>query len=216
MSGPHALARLSLATLALSAGLVSASCTPLGDPALAGHFEENFDRDDLGEMWNNTGASWRIVDGELAIDHARNRPLWLRRQIPRDVRIEFDARSMSEEGDIKVEVFGDGQSRALTDSYTATSYVVIFGGWGNSLNVLARLNEHGDDRVEARGLRVEAGHTYHMRIERRGSTITAWADDQELVTMNDDAPLRGAGHDHFAFNNWEAPVFFDNLRITAL
>jgi hypothetical protein len=34
--------------------------------------------------------------------------------------------------------------------------------------------------------------------------------------MNDDAPLRGAGHDHFAFNNWEAPVFFDNLRITAL
>lgn len=215
MSGSH-LTRLLLTAFALTATLTHASCTPLGDPALAGNFEENFDRDDLGDLWNNTGASWRIVNGELSIDNARNRPLWLRRQLPRDVRIEFDARSMSEQGDIKVEVMGDGQSRALTDSYTATSYVVIFGGWGNSLNVLARLNEHGDDRVESTGMRVEPGHTYHMRIERRGSVITAWADDQELATMNDEAPLSGAGHDHFAFNNWEAQVFFDNLRITAL
>jgi len=215
MFGPY-VSRLSVSALALSAALTGVSCTPLGDPALAGEFKENFDRDDLGEMWNNTGASWRIVNGELSIDNARNRPLWLRRQIPRDVRIEFDARSMSEQGDIKVEVMGDGRSRALTDSYTATSYVVIFGGWGNSLNVLARLDEHADDRVESHGMRVEAGHTYHMRIERRGSVITAWADDQELVTMNDEAPLHGPGHDHFAFNNWEAQVFFDNLHITAL
>ena len=108
------LSRLSLSPLALAVALTSVSCTPLGDPALAVHpsrradFEENFDRDDLGEMWNNTGASWRIVNGELSVDNARNRPLWLRRQIPRDVRIEFDARSMSDQGDIKVEVMGDG------------------------------------------------------------------------------------------------------------
>ena len=211
-----------LPALALSLTLPACVCEERStDPVIgASGFTDDFERAELGSAWNNTGANqdgtWRIENGALTVRDAHNHPLWLARVLPRDVRIEYEVRSMSPEGDIKCEVFGDGRSAAIEASYTATSYVVIFGGWGNQLDVLARLNEHGDDRVEARGLRVEAGHTYHMRIERRGSTITAWADDQELVTMNDDAPLRGAGHDHFAFNNWEAPVFFDNLRITAL
>jgi hypothetical protein len=70
--------------------------------------------------------------------------------------------------------------------------------------------------VEARGQRVEVGRTYHVRIERRGQQITAWVDDQELVSMTDTDPLEGRGHDHFAFNDWEAEIHFDNLRITAL
>ena len=210
-----------LRTLALSAavalGPLVGSCTPQGDPAIGpSGFSDDFERQELGDLWNNTGASWRIVDGELVIRNARNRPLWLRRALPRDVRIEFDVRSTSPEGDIKCEVFGDGTSRATTESYTASSYVVIFGGWGNSLNVLARLDEHGADRIEARGRRVEVGRTYHMRIERRGQTITAWVDDEELVSMTDPEPLEGRGHDHFAFNDWEVEIHFDNLRITAL
>jgi hypothetical protein len=204
-------------TFALCLCPLAASCTPQGDPAIGpSGFSDDFERQELGDLWNNTGASWRIVDGELVIRNARNRPLWLRRALPRDVRIEFDVRSTSPEGDIKCEVFGDGTSRATTDSYTATSYVVIFGGWGNSLNVLARLDEHGADRVEARGRRVEMNRTYHMRIERRGQTITAWVDDEELVSMTDPDPLDGRGHDHFAFNDWEVEIHFDNLRITPL
>lgn len=208
-------------TLVLAAaaalGPLVASCTPQGDPAIGpSGFSDDFERQELGDLWNNTGASWRIVDGELVIRNARNRPLWLRRALPRDVRIEFDVRSTSPEGDIKCEIFGDGTSRATTESYTATSYVVIFGGWSNSLNVLARLDEHGADRVEARGRRVELNRTYHMRIERRGQTITAWVDDEELVSMTDPDPLEGRGHDHFAFNDWEVEIHFDNLRVTPL
>jgi hypothetical protein len=211
----------SLRTLVLAAaaalGPLVVSCTPQGDPAIGpSGFSDDFERQELGDLWNNTGASWRIVDGELVIRNARNRPLWLRRALPRDVRIEFDVRSTSPEGDIKCEVFGDGTSRATTESYTATSYVVIFGGWGNSLNVLARLDEHGADRVESRGRRVELNRTYHMRIERRGQTITAWVDDEELVSMTDPEPLEGRGHDHFAFNDWEVEIHFDNLRVTPL
>jgi hypothetical protein len=211
------LAPLASTLTALWLGALCASCTPQGDPTIGpGGFFDDFEREELGELWNNTGAPWRIIDGELVIRNARNRPLWLRRALPRDARIEFDVRSMSPEGDIKCEVYGDGTSRATTESYTATSYVVIFGGWGNSLNVLARLDEHGADRVEVRGPRVEPGRTYHMRIERRGQTITAWVDDQELVSMTDPSPLEGRGHDHFAFNDWEAELHFDNLRITPL
>jgi hypothetical protein len=34
--------------------------------------------------------------------------------------------------------------------------------------------------------------------------------------MDDPNPLEGRGHDHFAFNDWEANLSFDNLRITPL
>jgi hypothetical protein len=193
------------------------ACTPQGDPAIGPEgFSDDFNRDDLGDLWHNTGGRYVLHDGWLNVQGARNRPLWLRRRLPRDVRIELDVRSESPQGDIKLEVFGDGSSRATTDSYTATSYVVIFGGWNNSLNVIARLDEHGDDRAVGPRRPVEAGRTYHLRIERVGSRITAWADDQELAHMDDPDPLTGRGHDHFAFNDWEADVWFDNLRITPL
>lgn len=210
-----------IATAVLSvvsaASLALAGCTPQGDPGIGPEgLSDDFEREDLGDLWHNTGASWRIVDGRLNIRNARNRPLWLRRTLPRDVRIEFDVRSESPEGDIKVEIFGDGSSRATTESYTATSYVVIFGGWGNSMNVLARMDEHGADRVVGARRRVEMGRTYRMRIERRGSRITAWVDDEELVSMDDPRPLEGPGHDHFAFNDWQAELWFDNFRVTPL
>jgi len=179
-------------------------------------FSDDFERDEVGDDWHNTGGRYRIQNGWLNVRGARNRPLWLRRRLPRDSRIEFDVRSESPQGDIKVEVYGDGSSRATSDSYTATSYVVIFGGWNNSLNVLARMDEHAEDRAVGPRNPVEMGRTYHMRIERRGERVTAWADDTELVHMDDPEPLEGRGHDHFAFNDWEADLWFDNFRVTPL
>ena len=136
--------------------------------------------------------------------------------LPDDVRVEFTVRSESASGDIKVELFGDGVSKATSESYTATGYVVIFGGWNNSLNVVARLDEHGADRVVGPKLRVEPGKTYRFAMERRGSLLTVHVDGVELMRFDDPEPLRGRGHDHFAFNDWEAKLAFDDLRITPL
>lgn len=203
--------------LLVSLALVTAACTPQGDPAIGPDgFSDDFERADLGDLWHNTGGRYRIENGWLNIQGARNRPLWLRRRLPRNARIEFDVRSQSPQGDIKIEVFGDGSSRATSESYTATSYVVIFGGWNNSLNVLARMDEHAEDRAVGPRRPVEMGRNYHMRIERQGNRISAWVDDEELVTMDDPEPLAGQGHDHFAFNDWEADLWFDNLRIEPL
>lgn len=179
-------------------------------------FVDTFDRATLGPDWNNTGGPYELRDGMLHVQGARNRPLWLRRALPDNVRVEFDVRSKTSDGDIKVELFGDGVSRAETLSYTATGYVVIFGGWGNRLNVLARLNEHGDDRVVGPARPVVVGHQYRMKIERRGNTLAAWADGDKLGEMVDGVPLRGKGHEYFSFNNWESDLWFDNLRITPL
>jgi len=193
-----------------------AACVPRGDPALDGVLVEDFNRSELGTLWRNTGGPYQLIDGKLKVRGARNKPLWLRRTLPRDVRIEFDVRSESPDGDIKVEVYGDGTSKATQLSYTATSYVVIFGGWHNTMNVIARLDEHADDRVVGTPKKVVPGQTYRMKIERKGDTITSWADGTLLAKMKDPRPLWGAGHDHFAINNWDAEVWFDNLKITPL
>jgi Domain of Unknown Function (DUF1080) len=212
----HALRSCLRSLLLCLLACASLRCLPRGDPAVGDGFKDNFERKELGAAWRDTGGGYRIVDGQLKAHGAHNKPLWLRRTLPRDVRVEFDVRSQSQEGDIKVELYGDGVSKATEASYTATSYVVIFGGWGNSKNVIARLNEHGSDRAEGKRNPVVVGRTYHMKIERKGDTISAWADDQLLAQMKDDNPLWGSGHEYFAFNNWQAELWFDNLKITPL
>ena len=203
-----------LAAIALAQ---AAACTPQGDPGIGAQgFDDDFERGEIGPNWLSTGGSYAIRDGMLRVKGARNKPLWLRRTLPRDVRVELDVRSDSPEGDIKLELFGDGVSKAEKASYTATSYVVVFGGWSNSLNIIARMDEHGDDRVVGPPYKVVQGKTYHMKIERRGATIKAWVDDHELAKMTDSQPLEGPGHDHFAFNNWQSELWFDNLRIEPL
>ncbi len=103
-----------------------------------------------GPEWVATMAGiWRIEGGRLCGEHAHNHGIWLRRTLPVNARIEFDAVSQSTDGDLKAEYWGDGRSFATALSYTnATSYLTIFGGWHNKSHVLARLNEHGSDRKE--------------------------------------------------------------------
>ena len=206
------------ALLALAGGFALGGCgRSTGSVPLQQRFEDRFERARLGPDWLDTAdGAYQIVGGKLRARGAHNHPLWLRKRLPRDVRIEFSARSESPDGDIKAEVFGDGRSAATEDSYTATSYVVIFGGWRNRLSALARMNEHGDDRKTRASPTVVQGRTYRFRIERRGATVAWWLDGDQMLSMQDPAPLEGTGHEHFAFNDWEAEVWFDDLVVTPL
>ena len=53
---------------------------------------------------------YRIAGGKLTVSNAHNHPAWLRRRLPHDVVIDVDALSKSPAGDIKLELFGDGES----------------------------------------------------------------------------------------------------------
>lgn len=185
-------------------------------------------KDDLGPDWLPMRTSaWRIEDGQLCGEGAHNRGIWLRRTLPVNARIEFDAIAHTEDGDLKAEVWGDGHSYATGTSYTnATSYLAILGGWKNSIHALARLNEHGVDRKEIRVDKdsddprqraVVRGQRYSFKIERTdGKTIRWSVDGVEYLSWSDPAPLAGLGHDHFGFNEWEAKVCFDNVKVTPL
>jgi hypothetical protein len=195
--------------------LVGTGCTierrPEGKP-----YADDFDRAELGPAWRNTGANYHLDKGELVVSMAHNHPLWLTSPIPRDALIELDAWSNDDAGDIKLEVWGDGKSYAKSLEYTATSYVFIFGGWHNRLAVIARMNEHGADRKEKAGFPVEKGRKYHFRIERRGGQIDWQIDGQPFMAYDDKRALDGPDHAYLGFNDWEAELHFDNLKITPL
>jgi hypothetical protein len=206
---------------------VTALGQPSSDPLLTTVFQDSFERTSLGADYRPTSGVWQIQGGRLCGQGAKNHGVWLARRIPDNTRIEFDAMSASEDGDIKAEFWGDGRGAATSVSYTnATSYLTIFGGWKNSFHVLARINEHASNRRE---IRIEPGTNdfraapvrpnlfYHFKVERTDSRTVRWlVDDLEIHALEDPAPLRGAGHDHFGFNNWDVPVCFDNLVVTPL
>jgi hypothetical protein len=211
---------------AKSPGTQRARSAP-SDPALSGVFRDDFERAEPGPEWRTASKAWRIEDGELCAQAARNHGIWLKRTLPTNARIEFDARSSSKSGDLKAEMWGDGVSGATSVSYDdATSYLIIFGGWHNRFHVLARLDEHGEDRLERRtdgtspdpkAKPVKPGQRYHFKIERGdGRTVSWWVDDELMFELEDPEPLTGPGHDHLGFNNWMVPVCFDNLQVTPL
>jgi hypothetical protein len=191
----------------------------------------------------STGGHYRTVGGALLSPGVKNNPLWLKAKLPQNVAVEFDARSQSPEGDIKVEIFGDGTDHA-------SGYVLIHGGWNNQMSIIARLDEHGASlnqlnqdalriaaekklpnaslkdtgvftpytrmRVEANPYPVQLGRTYRWRIERRGSMLTWFIDGQKFMEFDDPFPLYGDKNDRFAFSSWEAQLFFDNLKVEQL
>jgi len=187
-------------------------------PKLTHSFSETFDRADLGPGWNDTGGGYQIQDGHLRIKGAYNHPLWLRQALPHDVKVEFDATSHSGSGDIKFELFGDGVTfDPDRGGYLASGYVLIFGGWGNSLSVICRENEHNEGvKAKRDDTRVEPGKTYHFSVSRKGGTLDWKIDGQHFLSWTDPSPFYGPENAYFGFNNWDADVHYDNLHISPL
>jgi hypothetical protein len=200
-----------------------------GGKALDHAKAQNARRDDsLGPNWRpaNTNA-WKIEEGRLCAQSARNHGVWLTRALPINARIEFDAIAMTDDGDLKAEFWGDGQSSAKGVSYSdATSYITVLGGWKNKAHVLARMDEHGKDRKEItvdptsddeQRRPVARGQTYRFRVERTDGKTVRWSvNDKEYLSYIDAKPLVGFGHDHFGFNEWDAKTCFDNVKVTPL
>ncbi|MDQ3262041.1 MAG: hypothetical protein M3Y59_00040 [Myxococcota bacterium] len=197
----------------------------------------------LHQNYWSSGGDWRVMDGQLVSPGVKNNPLWLKARLPQNSAVEFDARSTGNEGDIKVEIYGDGLNHQ-------SGYVLIHGGWNNRVSIIARLDEHGPSltalqqlarkrgaelgiqsgnlvdtgvfrrdtrmRVEANPFPVTQNKVYRWRIERRGSLLRWLIDGQLFMEFDDPFPLAGEGHDRFGFSSWDATLIFDNLKAEAL
>ena len=199
--------------------IAACACKVKEPPAVKESFFDNFERAEVGVHYLATGPGYAIVNGAMSARGAHNHPLWLRRPIPRDARIEFDCWSTQARGDLKIEVWGDGESYDPDGgAYMASGYEVIFGGWFNTKSIIARQDEHAPDVVKRTDVKVVPNKRYHWKIERKGTLIRWFVDDMTtpFLELDDRHPLEGPGHDHLGFNNWETDTWFDNLVITPL
>jgi hypothetical protein len=181
-------------------------------------YSDDFERHAPGADWRQsepdpgwTAGAWRIEGGRLRGEKIHNAALWLQAPLPENVRIEFDARAETPDGDVKAEVFGDGRTHQ-------SGYIAIHGGWRNTVRAIARRDEHAEERkednrcdvVDRRTRCVEPGVDYRWALVRTGDTLEWYLNGKLLLTYPDAHPVRGR---HFAFNGWEAPTSFDNLRV---
>jgi Domain of Unknown Function (DUF1080) len=197
--------------------IILAACK-VRDPApVTEQWTDDFQRTRIGMDYYSTGAGYKIVDGVLSAKGAHNHPLWLRKKLPHDVRVEVDCWSTEERGDIKIELFGDGHSYDPDGgAYMAAGYEIVFGGWYNRKSIIARMNEHGNEMAARLDVKVVPNKHYHWKIERHGTKITWWIDGTEFLVYDDPHPLENTGHEYLGFNNWETDTWFDNLVVTPL
>ncbi|MBK9070996.1 MAG: hypothetical protein IPL79_08350 [Myxococcales bacterium] len=210
-----------LGGIAIACGVVSTAtgCRVKDPPPIATEWTDTFDRASIGSDYFQSGGGFAVSGGALVARGAQNHPLWLRKKLPRDVRIAFTATAETAAADIKVELFGDGLAFDEDGgAYTSTGYVVIFGGWNNSNSMIAKGDEHGGQLAQRADVKVAPGVPYKFTIERVGATISWFLDaaPEPFLRFVDAAPLAGAGHEYFGFGNWQAPTRFDNLVITPL
>ena len=178
-------------------------------------FEDAFDRAEVGDKYKpsepdlgHAAGTWKIENGRLVAEKIHNANLWLQIPLPERVRVEVDARAETDVGDIKAEIFGDGQTHQ-------SGYIAIMGGWKNSINCLARRDEHSEERKQdARcgpgGRCIEPNVDYHWTFIRTDNVLKWYVDGSLFLEYDDKHPVMGR---HFAFGNWEARGSFDNLKI---
>lgn len=206
-------------TVTCLALLALCGCKQPDPPPIGDAWADDFSRKAIGSDYVATADVYRIKDGALNASKGYNHPLWLRKKLPADAVVELDAWSMSPEGDLKVELWGDGESAAQDrGAYTATGYVFIFGGWSNSRSEIARGDEHATNVRSRTEPKVEPGKRYHWKIVRKGGHLEWFIDDMStpFLTYDDPKPFSGAGHEYLGFNDWESDVWFDNLSVRKL
>jgi hypothetical protein len=208
--------------------LVATACKAK-TPVITEPFSDTFDRAEVGPSWLDTsGGNAKVVNGEVVLHEGFNRPLWLRKRLPPDAVVEVEMTSKSPDGDLKVELYGDGQSADPDQgTYDPTGYVFVFGGWQNSLSIIGKLGEHEDAvKVSRRHSRAAAGaaadgldvgvvpgKTYKFTITRKGGSLDWKIDGQPFLSWTDPEPLGGEQHSYLAFTNWKVEAHADNLRI---
>ena len=151
-------------------------------------------------------GAWWWEEGRLHARGAHNAALWLPAHLPRDARVELSVRAEDPEGDAKCELFGDGATHK-------SGYILINGGWKNTVRAIARRDEHDEQRREDKrcaGRCAPKGVEQRWVIERRGGVLSWYIDGRLALELHDDHPLTGVG---VALNAWEAHVSFGRVRI---
>lgn len=148
------------------------------------HFEDVFDRDELGGNWAVLDGTFRpVYDVPNGIGKLNGSgALVLLRRLPGDVRVEIEAESR-DPGDLSLML-------ATNERGYAGGYFLGFGSNGNTMSKLLRLGK----KVAVAGDAIQPAKRHRVVGERRGSVVTLRVDGKEVLRYDDPKPLAGPAH----------------------
>jgi tetratricopeptide (TPR) repeat protein len=150
-------------------------------------------------------SNWHIVDGELSGNGSRGF-LW-KGVMDGDVKLEFDAYSTSaDRQNIQATICDDGDSKNYLFALGLTEL-------GDPRDLIRRNEKFSMGQIlSKRPSEAKSFKTYHVKIVKKGSQLTLYADGELILRTSYSDNTRNKGHiGLFAIS---ATVRFDNVSVT--
>ncbi|MFH0954243.1 MAG: protein kinase [Verrucomicrobiota bacterium] len=162
--------------------------------------------------WQVCGGYGSIEGGEMRLYGGEPQTLLFRKPLMGDVRIEFECHQESIYlNDIAcfISAIRSGNWREIPSS----GYEFKYGGFSNSVNVLAR----SDKRLwSASASPLVRGKKFRVMAERVGPRLRMVVNDQEIFRVTDTDPLSGSDRTAVGVHGWMADTRYSSIRVYSL
>lgn len=174
--------------------------------------DDDFSSPKALEHWEPVGCSCEIVDGELRVFDGDLQMLLLKRDLPGDVRIEFECRLAGNYLNDLGCILSAMRSKSEWDT-SVSGYAFKYGAYTNTLNVITRC----DRRIwSEQASPLVVGRYFNVRVERVGGRLRMFVDGREVCTVTDPEPLTGANRTVVGLLGWVADKRFRRIRVSSL
>ncbi len=174
-------------------------------------FEDDFDRDELGDDWEVVDGNWKVEEGYLrgsgCLISSRGFP---GEDPPGFQRLEFEARTdvqpimlipgMTPEvsvGDLSSIIHAQSPEEA-EGSIWGSGYFFQFGGFHNTRNRIARKDNNLVDDRDTEHV-IEPDEMHHIVVENDEGTLRMYVDGKLLYEYEERFSLMGVGQDRVGF-----------------
>ena len=174
--------------------------------------DEDFSDPDILSRWEVIGGQHEIKEGELRLYGGEPQILLLKKDVPGDVRIEFECRQESVYLN-DVGCFVGAIRSANRKEIPSSGYELKYGGYDNSLNVLMRSNQKiWSDQASP----LVRGKIYRVRAERIGSRLRMAVNNEDVFKVTDRDPLSGPDRTAVGLLGWMADTRYTRIRVYSL
>ncbi len=174
--------------------------------------DEDFSDPDILSRWELCSGQAEIGDGELRLFDGDPQVLVLKRDVPGDVRIEFECHV---EGSY-LNCVGCFMNSIRSDSCREipwSGYEFEFGGYENTRNAVHRFNSQIWIEPDTP---LAQGRTYQVMAERVGSKLRFVVNGREIASLTDPDPLSGGNRVAVGFVGWNTDTRYKHIRISTL
>ncbi|MBN1268055.1 MAG: protein kinase [Kiritimatiellae bacterium] len=159
--------------------------------------------------WDVVGGQYEFKDGEFRLYGGEPQILLFKRELPGDIRIEFECHQESLYLN-DVGCFCSAVRSGHSKEVPASGYEFKHGGYDNSLNVLMR----SDQKIwSQKASPLVRGKRFRVMAERLGPRLRMVVNDEEVFSVTDGDPLTGSDRTAAGLLGWMADTRYSRIRI---